>query len=726
MSCSGISGCASYYYNTIVTTFRNSVRSSADESAAGCVGPLGAGTYYDASVADGDLDIDSDDDIVVSDGDADTDVDGDVDTDGDTDTDIDADGDADTDTDVDSDGDVDSDSDIDVDEDGETCLVGEEIRSYSGNEEEIGVGICQEGVLRCEDRGEGALFYETQPEVLPQEEVFGNGVDEDCSGYDDECADGDVRITYDGPEGTEGIGICQAQIENCVDSETGYVYEVIQGQVLPGLEIPRNGVDENCDGEDTFCILEDERRGYSGDPETRGIGPCQDRIETCEDRGEGAQYYETQPEVLPQAEVFGNGIDENCSGYDDECADGDERITYEGPEGTAGTGICQAQIENCVDSGTGYVYEVIQEQVLPATEILANGIDENCDGEDAIDPCSWEDGAYVAAFGDDVASEEVVIAGGNVWLRENDSPEVWTSRYDGDVDPALADPAWIHNPTGWGLREANPATGIFHSNTIGTNGMGRIEGDCGFNNDGWIVQSSFQILSAENDPDGGFAAAIFVGDTRRYVRVSFLPHSIQIFGGAAVPLASYDAAGTLDLTSGYNVVRIVGAGNNVYVYLNDFSVPVIDGESLMTATMPISLVYWNDCGFGNDSEINWDYLYCNNEGEALPYYASGTLVSEAIWPEGGEINFVGGALTWSAVEPSGTSVRLALRSAETCDEIEGAIWTSEFRRSPVIIPAEVAGNCLQYRATLTSPSPFEATPILSDIRLSYEAWVCVE
>jgi len=62
------------------------------------------------------------------------------------------------------------------------------------------------------------------------------------------CTPGETRPCYEGPSGTEGVGICKAGVATCVEDGTDWSECV--GQITPQAEICSNGIDENCDGED--------------------------------------------------------------------------------------------------------------------------------------------------------------------------------------------------------------------------------------------------------------------------------------------------------------------------------------------------------------------------------------------------------------------------------------------------------------------------------------------
>ena len=92
------------------------------------------------------------------------------------------------------------------------------------------------------------------------------------------CLPGDTQVCYDGPDGTQGKGICRAGAGQCNDDG---VVEVCEGQVLPRVEVCRSddGLDENCDGEvNDHCALWSASLGGNGPDRLVGLTTFGDTV----------------------------------------------------------------------------------------------------------------------------------------------------------------------------------------------------------------------------------------------------------------------------------------------------------------------------------------------------------------------------------------------------------------------------------------------------------------
>ncbi|PIS30034.1 hypothetical protein COT42_03750 [Candidatus Saganbacteria bacterium CG08_land_8_20_14_0_20_45_16] len=91
------------------------------------------------------------------------------------------------------------------------------------------------------DGGEDAAGDADEPICVSYEEIPNDGLDQNCDGYDDLCSIGEEIETYSGPDDTEGVGICEAQFEECQLTSQGMRFVVVREATLPRDEFPRNG-----------------------------------------------------------------------------------------------------------------------------------------------------------------------------------------------------------------------------------------------------------------------------------------------------------------------------------------------------------------------------------------------------------------------------------------------------------------------------------------------------
>jgi hypothetical protein len=301
-----------------------------------------------------------------------------------------------------------------------------------------GVDSACDGLGAQETDGDGDGFLpcagdcdDNQPLSFPgNAEICGDGIDQNCDGSDaDADADGDGYMACDddcndasadaypgAPELCDGIdNDCDGEAE-FTDPDTGLGEEdpdadgwpscndcnPANSTVHPGAVETCNGFDDDCDG---FSLA-----GGELDLDSDGWRPCE---EDCDDQ---------DPAVHPfQAEVCGDGLDNDCNGSvdDDVDADGDGWTTCAG---------------DCLDSLPETLQlPVTAEEVHPDAVEVCDGQDNDCNGlaDDGAD--NDNDGYAICDCDDGQASVHPGAAEFCGDLLDNDC-DPFTDE-ENDVDP---------------------------------------------------------------------------------------------------------------------------------------------------------------------------------------------------------------------------------------------------------------------------------------------------
>lgn len=148
-----------------------------------------------------------------------------------------------------------------------------------------------------------------------QQDSDNNGVGDACQ----ICAPGSVRSCYSGPAGTNGVGVCQAGTQTCINNGTAWGPCI--GEVLPSPEVC-NGQDDDCNGISDDNPIDGTLYFRDRDNDGFGTDQCDDFIFACSPQG---QYRATQCgdcddfnlNIRPGApDPLGDGIDQDCDGVD--------------------------------------------------------------------------------------------------------------------------------------------------------------------------------------------------------------------------------------------------------------------------------------------------------------------------------------------------------------------------------------------------------------------------
>ena len=129
---------------------------------------------------------------------------------------------------------LDNDCDWETDEDG-VCAEGDEL--------DAGLDVSDADIVDVADSND-LVSDPDLSDVLEVTDEFDLMSDPDIT-Y--ECEVGEQIITYSGFPETDGVGVCQPQIEECQVTEAGVIYQIIQEEILPSDEIC-DELDNDCDG----------------------------------------------------------------------------------------------------------------------------------------------------------------------------------------------------------------------------------------------------------------------------------------------------------------------------------------------------------------------------------------------------------------------------------------------------------------------------------------------
>jgi MYXO-CTERM domain-containing protein len=200
------------------------------------------------------------------------------------------------------------------------------------------------------------------------------------------CEEGELRTCYDGPSGTEGVGVCRAGRQRCEDG----AWSACQGQIVPANELCTDARDNDCDGQVDIADNDCEDEGAA-------IGSaCELSVECM------GELICLKPPANPQ---FTDGYcgDDDCS-QDSEC--GGDGVCAEVFDGRYCLQVC----EGLPDCRRGYVCTPVRDNVSACVPRCSS--DTDC--TDADNPiCDVSSGICVSDGGNNDGGNNAGNNGGN-------------------------------------------------------------------------------------------------------------------------------------------------------------------------------------------------------------------------------------------------------------------------------------------------------------------------
>ncbi len=221
------------------------------------------------------------------------------------------------------------------------------------------------GGTDCDDAD--AAAYPGAPEVV------GDGIDQDCDGYDACYTDADG----DGYGATTTVGSLDLDCSDVGEADNADDCDDGHATAHPGgTESAADGLDGDCDGKET-CYRDNDHDSHgssttltSGDTDCADVGEA-GVADDCDDSAAG-----TYPGA---SETVADGVDQDCDG-------GDTCGTDLDGDGFGSTPLRASADLDCTDAAEADDVEDCDDgdaAVSPtAAEVVADGVDQDCDGGD--------------------------------------------------------------------------------------------------------------------------------------------------------------------------------------------------------------------------------------------------------------------------------------------------------------------------------------------------------
>lgn len=205
---------------------------------------------------------------------------------------------------------------------------------------------------------------DSNPDAHPFADELDDGIDNDCDGCED-----DRDIDVDGDLWTECPSACDSDRDGDIDSDDVACYDCDETSVAinpNAIEIPYDGIDQNCNGDDDECDVDGDK--YQADS-TAGPG--------CG----GPDCNDADADVHPGA------LEDPSNGKDDDC---DSVIDIPDRDGDGFTEVDGDCMDVGGENGESDAEILMSKGVNPAAaEVCFNQLDDDCDGWiDNLEKCT--------------------------------------------------------------------------------------------------------------------------------------------------------------------------------------------------------------------------------------------------------------------------------------------------------------------------------------------------
>ena len=211
-------------------------------------------------------------------------------------------------------------------------------------------------------------------------EIVGDEVDQTCDGIELCYTDADNDTYRSNAPQTSADVDCTGSGEARASDPSGDCNDA-DASIYPGAtELVGDDIDQSCDGKEV-CYVNADNDGYRIDATVTSSD------DDCADGGEAraapsGDCDDTDSATYPGPEVIGDSKDQSCDGQEVCYIDGDS-------DGYRGTGTVTSADTDCFDSGEAAASMAsgdcndTEPTINPgATELIADGIDQNCDGKE--------------------------------------------------------------------------------------------------------------------------------------------------------------------------------------------------------------------------------------------------------------------------------------------------------------------------------------------------------